>query len=85
MSLPPLDPIPIGTNTKNVTTSQLKSTPIGAKNPEPTPLTRTNESSKRKGKAHTPEDLDSDPSSSDSQLRKSDSSNDSKYRKYKRK
>ena len=47
--------------------------------------TQPTESSKRKGKAHVPTDLESDPSSSDSSLSESDSSNDSNYRKSKSK
>ena len=66
MSQPPLDSTPIGANTTNVTTSQLELTPIGTKTPEPAPLTQPMESSKRKVKAHVPEDPESDPSSSDS-------------------
>ena len=43
------------------------------------------DSSNRKGKAHVPEDPESEPSLSDSSLRESDLSNDSNYIKSKRK
>ena len=66
MSRPPLKSTPIGTNTKNAMMSQLDLTPIGTKNPEPTSLTRPTELLKRKGKVHVPEEMESDPSSSDS-------------------
>ena len=62
MSLPPLGLTPIGTNTTNVTNSQLELTHIGTKTTYPTPLTRPMEFSKQKGKAHVPEDPESDPS-----------------------
>ena len=84
MSRPTLDLTFIVTNKTNVTTSQLYSTPIGTKNTDPTPLKRPTESFKRKGKAHAPEDPESDPSSSDSSSSESDLYDDRKYSKSKR-
>ena len=55
-------------------------TPIGTKTPDPKPLTRPTDLSKIKVKVHVPEDLESDPSSSDSSSRKTDSSDYRKYR-----
>ena len=49
MSQPSLESTPIGTNTTNLTTSHLESTPIGKKMPDPNPLTRPTDYSKRKG------------------------------------
>ena len=85
MSRPPLKLTPIGTNMSNVTTSHLDLTHIGKKTPDPKPLTQPIDLSKHKGKLHVPEDPDSDTSFSDSSLRESDFSNDSKYNKYKSK
>ena len=85
MSRPLLDSTPIGTNTKNVTTSHLDSTAIGKKSPDPNPLTRPTDSSEFKGKLHVPEDPESDPSLLDSSLSEYYSSNDNKYRKSKSK
>ena len=75
MSRPHLDSTTIGTNIKNVATSQLESTHIGTKTPDPMPLKRPKESSKQKRKAHEPEDPESDPSLSASSSSKSDSFN----------
>ena len=85
MSRPPLDSTPIVKNVTNVKTSQLEPTHIGKKTIEPTPLTRPMEFSKPKGKAHIPEEPESDPKSSDSLSSESDSSDDSNYSKSKSK
>ena len=82
-SQPPLESTPIGKNTTNVTMSHLDLTPIGTKTPDPKPLTQPTDSSKRKEKAHVPEDPDTYPSLSDSSSSESDSSDDRKYRKSK--
>ena len=85
MSQPSLDSTTIGTNTTNITTSQLDSNHIGTRTQYPTPLTRPMDSSKRKGKLHVPEDPESDPSLSDSSSNESDLSDNSKYSKSKSK
>ena len=85
MSRPHLDLTSIGTNRENVKMRKLDSTHIGTKMPDLTPLTRPTESLKRKIEAHIPEDLESYTSSLDSSLSESDSFDDSKYSKYKRK
>ena len=66
MSRPPLDLTPFFTNTKNAKVPHLDLTPVSTKMPDPKPLTRPTESSKRNGIEHVPEDPESDPSSSDS-------------------
>ena len=55
------------------------------KTPDPKPLTRPTESSKRNGKDYVPDDWESEPSLLDSLSSKYDSSDDSKYRKSKSK
>ena len=65
--------------------SHLDSTTVGTKTPDPTPLTRPTESSKRKGKLHVSEDPETDPSSLESSLSNSNLSHDSNYRKYRSK
>ena len=85
MSQPPLDLTPIGTNTTNEKISHLDSTPIGKKKPYPKPVTWTTELPKHKGKPgkeYVLEEPDSDLLSSDLSSSESDSSNDSKYRKF---
>ena len=84
MGQPLLDLTPIGKNNTNVTTYHLDSTHVGTKTSDPKPLTRPTESSKLKGKSHVPEDPESHPSLLDSSSSESDSSDDSKYRIYKR-
>ena len=83
MSQPPLESIPIDMNMTNTEMSHLDSTPVGTKTPDPKPLTRLPELLKQNGKAHLLEDPESDLSSLDSSLIKSDSSDDIKYRKSK--
>ena len=78
-----MDSTPIGTNRTNEKTSHLESTPVDRKTTDPKTLTRSMELSKRNGKEHVTDDPESDPSSSDSSLRKYDSSNDRKYSKSK--
>ena len=53
--------------------------------PDLKPITQPTESSERNGKEHVPEDLESDPSLSDSSPSESDSSYDRKYRRSKSK
>ena len=83
MNRPPLDSNPLGTNTTNGTTSPRDSIPVGAKSPEPTPLTLTMDSPTlptdfpdQNGKVHVPGDPDPDPSLSNSSSKKSNSLND---------
>ena len=51
MSRPPLDSTPFGTDTTNEKISHLESTPVGEKIPDPKPLKRPTESSKRNEKS----------------------------------
>ena len=88
MSQPPLDLNPFGKNMTNSKMSHLDLTPVGTKNSDTNPLTQLTKSSKCKEKAvkwYVPEDPESDPSSSDLSLSKSDSSDDIKYRKFRSK
>ena len=85
MSQPPLDSTPIGTNTTNVTTSNLDLTHIGTKKSYSKTLTPPTDLSKRKEKAHVTENQDIYPSLSDSSLSKYDSYDDRKYSKSKSK
>ena len=61
---PPLYLTIIGTNTTDTKISHLDSTPVGTKIPDPNPLIRPTELSKRKWKLvkeYVPEDPESDP------------------------
>ena len=68
MSQPPLESTPIGTNTTNITTSNLNLTPIGEKMPDPKLLKRPTNLSKLRGEVQVPEYLESDPPLLDSLL-----------------
>ena len=81
MGQPPLDSKHIYKNTANAKTSHLNSIPVVTKTPYPKPPTQPTESSKRTGREHVPEDLESDPSFLESSSCKSDFSDDSKCRK----
>ena len=77
-----MDSTPIHINTTNANTSHLDSTPVDTKTPDFKALTQPTELSKRKGKDHVPKDPESDPSLSDSSLRKSDTHDENKCRKF---
>ena len=83
MSWPPLESTHISTKMTKAKTSHFDLTPVGTKITDTKPLTQPTEMSKLNGKEHVPEDLGSDPSSSDSSSIKSDLSDDSKYSKSK--
>ena len=83
MIWPPLDSTHVGTNTSNAKISHLDLTPVGTKNPYPQATNTTNGivKTEKKGREHIPEDLESDPSPSDSSMSESDSSNDRNFSK----
>ena len=86
MSQTPLDSTPVGMNMWDAKIIPLDPNPIGAKISGPKTLTLPTKLSKNKEKAHkqyVPEDLESEPSFSDSSSSESDSSDDRKYRKSK--
>ena len=85
MSRPPLYLTTIGVNVTNAKTPHLGSTPAGMKMLDPKPLTLKMQLSKCNEKEHVPEDLESNPLSSDLSLSEYDSSNDRKYSKSKSK
>ena len=87
-SRPLFDLTTFGKNMTNGTKSPISSIPVGKKMLDPTSLTRPTylptlptESSKRKGKAHIPEDPETDPSLSDSSSNKYNSLNVTNYSK----
>ena len=80
-----MDSTPIHINTTNANTSHLDSTHVDTKTPDFKALTQPTELSKHKGKEHVPEDPESDPSFSDSSLRKSDSHDENKCSKFRSK
>ena len=65
MIRPTLDLTPICTNTTNKIMSLIDSIPVWTKTLEPMPLIRPMEFLEQYGKAHVPDDPDSDPSLSD--------------------
>ena len=83
MSRPTLDLTTLGINTTNKTTSPIDLIPVRTKTPDPTPLTRPTEFPEQNRKAHVPDDLNSDPSLSDSSSKKKKRDKKKKRRKHK--
>ena len=81
MSPPNLDSTPIVLNTTNRTRSPIESITVGTKMLVPTPLTQPTEFPEQNGKLHITDDLDLEPSLSDSSSKKKKHDKNKKRRK----